>query len=74
MAVIANAHIAEATGLRARLLNAIQRIQENRARRVVYRQTMRELSGLTNRELNDLGISRAMISRIAQDAAYGAQA
>lgn len=40
-------------------------------RRRVYKQTIRELSGLTSRELNDLGINRSMISRIALEAAYG---
>lgn len=74
MAAIANAHQAAATGLRARLLNAIQRMQENRARRIVYTQTIRELSILTTRELDDLGISRSMITRLAHEAAYGVKA
>lgn len=59
------------TGLRARVSAAIARLQESRARRAVYQQTVRELSALTARELDDLGISRSMISRIAQEAAYG---
>ncbi|WCR09007.1 DUF1127 domain-containing protein [Paracoccus fistulariae] len=53
-------------------MTAIQRMQENRARRAVYRQTVRELSALTTRELDDLGISRSMIRSLAQEAAYGA--
>ena len=40
------------------------------ARRKVYNQTVRELKGLSNRELDDLGISRTMITRIAAEAAY----
>ena len=36
----------------------------------VYRRTVRELQGLTNRELADLGISRSDIIRIARDAAH----
>jgi uncharacterized protein YjiS (DUF1127 family) len=32
-----------------------------------YQQTVRELTSLDNRQLNDLGISRADISRIARD-------
>jgi uncharacterized protein YjiS (DUF1127 family) len=32
-----------------------------------YQQTVRELASLDNRQLNDLGISRADISRIARD-------
>jgi uncharacterized protein YjiS (DUF1127 family) len=32
-----------------------------------YQQTVRELAALDNRQLNDLGISRTDISRIARD-------
>lgn len=71
MAVIAHTQNAAATGLRGRLLNAIQRMQESRARRAVYRQTLRELNALTNRDLEDLGISRSMVTRLAHEAAYG---
>ena len=31
-----------------------------------YRETVRELSGLTNRELNDLGIRRSDITAVAR--------
>lgn len=41
------------------------------ARRKVFRETLRELKGLSNRELADLGISRSMITRVATEAAYG---
>uniref|UniRef100_UPI003AD843A6 DUF1127 domain-containing protein n=1 Tax=Paracoccus sp. T5 TaxID=3402161 RepID=UPI003AD843A6 len=71
MAVIAQAQNAAADhGLRGRLLTAIQRMQENRARRAVYRQTVRELNALTTRDLNDLGINRSMITRLAHEAAW----
>ncbi len=33
-----------------------------------YRDTVRELQGLTTRELNDLGINRGEISRLAREA------
>lgn len=33
-----------------------------------YRETIRELQGLTIRELNDLGIHRGDISRLAREA------
>ncbi|AUH35391.1 hypothetical protein CUV01_11325 [Paracoccus tegillarcae] len=46
-------------------------MQENRARNAVYRQTIRELNSLTERDLSDLGIHRSMIRRIALEAAYG---
>ena len=61
-----------ATGIRAKLSSVIDRIQDNRARAAVYRQTIRELNALTARDLADLGIHRSMISRIAHEAAYGA--
>ncbi len=32
-----------------------------------YQQTVRELASLDNRQLNDLGISRADISKIARE-------
>lgn len=71
MAVVAQAHIAAEAGLRTRLLSAIQRMQEGRARRAVYRQTLRELKALTTRDLDDLGINRSMITRLAHEAAWG---
>ncbi|MDO5705167.1 MAG: DUF1127 domain-containing protein [Paracoccus sp. (in: a-proteobacteria)] len=60
-------------GIGARLMTAIERMQENRARAAVYRQTLRELNALTNRDLEDLGIHRSMIKTIANEAAYGKQ-
>lgn len=72
MAAIAHAHdAAAASGIAGRLLTAIQRMQENRARRAIYRQTLRELNALTARDLDDLGINRAMIDRLAREAAWG---
>lgn len=35
-----------------------------------YRETVRELQGLTSRELSDLGIHRNDIGRIARDASH----
>jgi uncharacterized protein YjiS (DUF1127 family) len=73
MTVIAQAHSTAEAGLRGRLMTAVQRMQENRARRAVYRQTLRELNALSNRDLGDLGISRSMITRLAHEAAWGDQ-
>ena len=74
MAAIAHTHNAAAElGFAGRLSAAIQRMQENRARRAIYRQTVRELNVLTNRDLADLGINRAMIGRLAHEAAWGAK-
>ena len=36
-----------------------------------YRRTYDELSRLSNRELNDLGLHSSMITRVAYEAAYG---
>ncbi|MDM7459640.1 MAG: DUF1127 domain-containing protein [Paracoccus sp. (in: a-proteobacteria)] len=73
MSYVAHAqNTAAEAGFRGRLLAAIQRMQENRARRAVYRQTVRELNSLTTRDLDDLGINRSMITRLAHEAAWGA--
>lgn len=45
-------------------------IREQMERRKLFRETLRELSSLSNRELTDLGLSRSMIRRIAYQAAY----
>ena len=60
-----------ASGLSGRISAAFQRMQERRARAAIYRRTVRELNELTNRDLDDLGINRSMISSIAHDAAWG---
>ncbi len=52
------------TALRATIVTGLEQ-------RKVYRTTVAELEVLTNRELNDLGISRSMIKSIAIEAAYG---
>ena len=52
------------SGLRARIQDAMEK-------RRIYRTTLSELSGLSNRELADLGIARSMIKGIALEAAYG---
>ena len=46
-------------------------VTELRNRRV-YRTTLNELSTLSNRELDDLGITRYDIEQVAYDAAYKA--
>lgn len=39
-------------------------------KRRMYRKTIEELSALTDRELNDLGLCRSMISDVARTAVY----
>lgn len=58
-------------GLADRLAAFVKSLREAARRRAVYRQTLRELNALSTRELADLGIHRAMITRIAMEAAYG---
>lgn len=45
--------------------------RDNWARYRVYRRTLSELNALSGRELDDLGIARSMITRLALEAAYG---
>lgn len=47
------------------------RMTDKIIRRRVYNKTHAELSQLSTRELDDLGISRSMISRLSYEAAYG---
>lgn len=66
------AHIAETLGTDHRSGVASGLLGQIRvwfAQRRVYNQTYRELSQLSTRELDDLGISRSMISRLAYEAA-----
>jgi uncharacterized protein YjiS (DUF1127 family) len=49
----------------------VARIKDALARRKLFKQTYRELSALSTRELDDLGINRSMITRLAHEAAYG---
>ena len=39
--------------------------------RRIYERTVAELNNLTDRELNDLGISRFSIPELARESAYG---
>ena len=71
MAAIDHIQTGVLSGFAERMVAAFQRIQENRARYAVYRQTLRELNNLTDRDLNDLGIHRSMITSVATEAAYG---
>lgn len=46
-------------------------LAERRAKHKIYTTTLRELNSLSDRDLNDLGMSRSMIKGIAIEAAYG---
>ena len=60
-----------AHGLIGRVTGSWKNLQESRQRRRVFVQTLRELNALSTRELDDLGINRTMITRVAHEAAYG---
>lgn len=49
----------------------LQAVRTEFRRRRVYRATLRELRSLSQRQLDDRGISREMISRLATEAAWG---
>ena len=67
------AHATETLGHEFGIVRTFNTLRANltaaAARRAVYRQTVRELSALSGRELADLGISRAEIRYLAQQAA-----
>lgn len=58
-------------GFADRIAAVFKSVPQAIARYRVYAQTVRELNGLSERELNDLGIHRSMIPSIASEAAYG---
>ncbi|MFN7224012.1 MAG: DUF1127 domain-containing protein [Paracoccaceae bacterium] len=60
-----------AYGIADRAAAIVKSFRVGLERRRVFKQTVRELQALSNRELADLGIHRAMISRVANEAAYG---
>lgn len=68
---LANEILSIESGLLRRLSGLVSDFREARQRGRVFRQTLRELNALTNRELADLGIARSMITRVAYEAAYG---
>ncbi|WP_439154262.1 DUF1127 domain-containing protein [Yoonia sp.] len=46
-------------------------LADRRAKYKIYSTTLRELNGLSDRDLGDLGLSRSMIKGLAIEAAYG---
>lgn len=49
----------------------VARVREFFARSRTYRTTFKELSALSEYELNDIGLSRSMIHDVARETAYG---
>ena len=59
------------TSILTRVLAGTAGIVSVLRKRQTYLTTMRELNGLSDRDLADLGIHRSMLSEIAHEAAYG---
>ena len=51
------------------LRTILERVAERRARNKIYRETLNELRALSDRDLSDLGLSRASIHSVACEAA-----
>jgi uncharacterized protein YjiS (DUF1127 family) len=68
-----NATVSHATtsGLRARFQAWLAGRAAHKARMKVYRTTVNELSAMSDRDLNDIGINRLLIEQVAHDAAFG---
>lgn len=58
----------DAPSLRARVRAAANNLRSAHSRRIEFRRTVAELSAMTDRELNDLGIARADIHTVASRA------
>ena len=54
----------------AQMQKGVMLVQERMMRKRIYRETYAELSKLTDKELNDIGISRGMIHSIAMEAYF----
>ena len=69
-----SAHQSRVAGLFSPVFEAVASFRAALARSRVYARTYNELNALSTRDLNDIGISRGMISRLAYEAAYGRDA
>jgi uncharacterized protein YjiS (DUF1127 family) len=58
------------SGLGLRLAELRSALAERLERRRIYRRTIEELSALSDRDLEDLGLHRSRIVEVAQEAAY----
>jgi len=54
-----------------RITGLVAGVQERAANYRVYTRTLKELGDLSDRELNDLGVSRTTIKAVAYEAVYG---
>ncbi len=58
-------------GIVDRISATITALRDSYQRYKMYRQTLNELSALSDRDLHDLGLHRSSIGAVAQEAAYG---
>lgn len=72
MALMTTVHLPQDGGLFSALATFFATLAEKRARFAEYRQILNELGGMTDRDLDDVGISRLSIRDIAYQAVYGA--
>lgn len=70
MAYMNTTRTAQAT-ISDRITGAFIAVKAAYQRRRIYDQTLRELRALSDRDLDDLGLHRTMISEIAHQAAFG---
>jgi len=59
------------TGMVRRMYETLVQARAGFAKRKTYNSTLNELEMLSQRELDDLGITRSNIRKIAHEAAYG---
>lgn len=70
MAYESNFSSAAGFGLADRFNAIVADYRAKAAQRKIYRDTLNELRNLSNRDLDDLGLNRTMLKRIAYQAAY----
>lgn len=61
-----------AAGLSERIGEVVVALRDRWQRGRVFRETLRELNALSDRDLADLGIHRSQIGAVAKEAAFGA--
>lgn len=72
MALMNSVHVPQQAGLLNAFASIMATFAEKRARAGEYRRILRELNSMSERDLDDVGISRLSIRDIAREAVYGA--
>jgi uncharacterized protein YjiS (DUF1127 family) len=71
--IMAYADTTHNAALRGNDLGFVARMRKNWADWLEYRRTLDELQGLTDRDLQDLGLSRFSVKQIAYESVYGSK-